>query len=127
MTRRVLVTGATGFVGSALARAMGERGLEVHALARPSADRRAVDGADVVWHAGDLIDAVSVERAVAALAGGGAFHRFVRNGQGTYLEELKPGGDRTLVEDPDSIRLIGRVAGFYRRMDEVAAVNLTQH
>jgi repressor LexA len=64
---------------------------------------------------------------VAELASGSAFHRFVRNGQGLYLESLRPGGERTLVEDPASLRVIGRVTGFYRRMDETGAVNLTQH
>jgi hypothetical protein len=61
------------------------------------------------------------------LASGSAFHRFVRNGQGLHLESFRPGGERTLVEDPASLRVIGRVTGFYRRMDEAGAANLTQH
>lgn len=55
------------------------------------------------------------------------FHRLLRNGQGVYLEALQPGGEKTLVEDIASLRLIGRVTGFYRRMDEAGAINLTQH
>lgn len=58
---------------------------------------------------------------------GSHFHRFVRNGKGLHLEALQPGGESTLVEDPDAFKLIGRVTGFYRRMDEAAALNLTQH
>jgi len=56
-----------------------------------------------------------------------AFHRFVRNGSGLYFEPLRPGGERTLIEDPSTVRLIGRVTGFYRRMDEAGALSLTQH
>jgi repressor LexA len=70
------------------------------------------DGAVVVAEAGD-------ESA--------AFHRLTRNGTGICLEALQPGGTTTLVEDADSLRVIGRVTGFYRRMDEAGAVNLTQH
>lgn len=55
------------------------------------------------------------------------FHRFSRNGVGVYLEALQPGGGKTLVEDASKLRIIGRVAGFYRRMDEVAAAHLTHH
>ena len=55
------------------------------------------------------------------------FHRLLRNGTGVYLEALQPGGEKTLVEDLATLRLIGRVTGFYRRMDEAGAINLTQH
>lgn len=64
---------------------------------------------------------------VAEVGDTSAFHRFSRNGQGVYLEALQPGGDTTHVEDASTLHVIGRVTGFYRRMDEVAAVNLTQH
>lgn len=52
----VLVTGATGFVGSSLVRALQDRGDEVHAVARPSSDREIVGGERVVWHSGELTD-----------------------------------------------------------------------
>lgn len=64
---------------------------------------------------------------VAEVGDESAFHRFIRNGKGIYLEALQPGGTTTFVEDADSLRVIGRVTGFYRRMDEAGAVNLTQH
>jgi len=64
---------------------------------------------------------------VAEVGGDSAFHRFSRNGRGVYLEALQPGGATTLVEDPDTLRIIGRVTGFYRRVDEVPAITLTQH
>jgi len=64
---------------------------------------------------------------VAEVGGTSTFHRFARNGRGIYLESLQPGGETTLVEDLESLRLVGRVAGFYRKMDEAGTVNLTQH
>jgi repressor LexA len=64
---------------------------------------------------------------VAELGGDSAFHRISRNGRGVHLEALHPGGGATVVEDADTLQIIGRVAGFYRRMDEVPAITLTQH
>lgn len=61
----VLVTGATGFVGSAVARLLLERGAAVRVLARPGSDRRNLDGLDVSICEGDLKDRASLERALA--------------------------------------------------------------
>jgi len=55
MTMRILMTGATGFLGSHLARAFVRRGDEVHAVSRPSSNRgRIGDEANrVTWHAAE--------------------------------------------------------------------------
>lgn len=50
-----LVTGATGFVGSAVARALLARGANVRILARPGSDRRNLRGLDVDVAEGDLL------------------------------------------------------------------------
>ena len=59
-----LVTGANGFVGSALARQLLQRGHEVKALVRPGSDRRNLENLDIALVEGDLTDAASLKRAV---------------------------------------------------------------
>jgi dihydroflavonol-4-reductase len=60
-----LVTGATGFVGSAVARALLARGETVRVMARIGSDRRNVDGLDVEIVEGDLRDPDARRKAVA--------------------------------------------------------------
>ncbi len=60
-----LVTGATGFVGSAVARTLLARGHSVRALVRAGGDRRNLDGLALELVEGDLRDPASLARAVA--------------------------------------------------------------
>ncbi len=60
-----LVTGATGFVGSAVTRALLERGAAVRVLVRPHSDRRNLEELHVEAVEGDLRDKASLERALA--------------------------------------------------------------
>jgi repressor LexA len=64
---------------------------------------------------------------VVRVGAGSLFHRFMKNGKGFHLEALRPGGDTTVVDDAEELTLIGRVTGLYRRLDDAAALNLTQH
>jgi dihydroflavonol-4-reductase len=70
--RRALVTGATGFVGAAVVRALLAEGWQVRALVRAGSDRRNVAALAVEEAVGDLTDAASLERAVAGCDA--AFH-----------------------------------------------------
>ena len=64
-TPPTLLTGATGFVGSAVARALLARGHRLRALARPNSDRRNLAGLDLEIAEGDLSDPASLARATA--------------------------------------------------------------
>jgi dihydroflavonol-4-reductase len=61
---RALVTGATGFVGAAVARALVREGWQVRALARPGSDRRNIQALPVEVSEGNLADRPSLERAL---------------------------------------------------------------
>ncbi|HEX7368863.1 MAG TPA: hopanoid-associated sugar epimerase [Rhodanobacteraceae bacterium] len=69
MTTRVLVSGANGFVGSAVVRALLGHGYAVRALARPSSDTANLDGLDVELVRGQLLDLPSLESALKNCAG----------------------------------------------------------
>ncbi len=59
-----LVTGANGFVGSAVMRCLLAAGHEVRCLVRPGSDRRNLDKSTVEISEGDLRDTASLQRAV---------------------------------------------------------------
>lgn len=63
---RSLVTGATGFLGSRLARRLVAGGERVLALARTTSDRRRLEGLEVDVLEGDVTDAPSIARALDA-------------------------------------------------------------
>jgi dihydroflavonol-4-reductase len=63
--KRTLVTGGTGFVGSAVIRALLAADASVVALVRPNSDRRNLTNLPVEQCEGRLEDAVSLERALA--------------------------------------------------------------
>lgn len=60
---KVLITGASGFVGSAVARGLLSRGHAVTALVRASSPRANLDGLDLAIAVGDMTDQASVEAA----------------------------------------------------------------
>ena len=61
---KALVTGVTGFIGSAVARALVRAGTEVRGLVRPGAARQALDGLAIETVSGDLNDAASLRSAL---------------------------------------------------------------
>jgi dihydroflavonol-4-reductase len=96
----VLVTGASGFLGSAIAAALRARGHAVRVLVRPSSPRTNVDAADIVCE-GDLRDRASL---ASALKGA----RFLFHAAADY---------RLWSRNPDEI-LRNNVEGTRRVMEE---------
>ncbi|MDR3416750.1 MAG: NAD-dependent epimerase/dehydratase family protein [Nevskia sp.] len=104
-----LVTGATGFVGSAVVRRLLDEGLAVRVLARPGSDRRNLAGLELEVAEGDLNDAASLRSACAGCAA--LFH--VAADYRTWApkpEELY----RANVEGTRSLLLAARDAGVQR-------------
>jgi dihydroflavonol-4-reductase len=84
---RVLVTGATGFVGSAIARAFLAAGYPVRALVRAASPRGNLAGLEIESVDGDICDASSLAHAVAGM-------RYVVHAAADY---------RLWARDPDAI------------------------
>ena len=95
-----LVTGATGFLGSHVARLLAERGEVVRVLARPSSDRRALAGLNAEVAAGDLRDAQSLGAALAGVRRvyhvAADYRLWARDPQEIYDSNV--GGTRNLLE-----------------------------
>ncbi len=106
---RVLITGANGFLGSALSRRMVGDGHRVRALVRPGSDASALEGVGVERVPGDVTDTASVQRAVEGaevvfhLAGlrrapeRSAFFRVNAEGTRTVCEAMLRVGARRMV------------------------------
>ena len=99
-TVRAVVTGATGFLGSRLARQLVDRGDDVCVLVRTTSDLRRLDGLDLETSPGDVTDRASVIRAMAGADV--VFHcaALVELGppDRTRLEEVNVGGTRDVLE-----------------------------
>ena len=61
----VLVTGATGFLGSHVARALAAQGAQLRLLVRPTSDPRNIEDLHAERVLGDLRDPASIEKALA--------------------------------------------------------------
>jgi nucleoside-diphosphate-sugar epimerase len=64
MIDTIAITGATGFVGTALTRRLAASGRKIRALIRPASTHKRPTGIDVGWIEGDLEDVASLGRLV---------------------------------------------------------------
>jgi len=58
---KVVLTGATGFVGGAVARRLAAEGAELHALTLPGSDRARLAGVPVTFHSGDITTSAGLD------------------------------------------------------------------
>ncbi|HEY2771341.1 MAG TPA: NAD-dependent epimerase/dehydratase family protein [Solirubrobacteraceae bacterium] len=95
-----LVTGATGFIGSHVARLLSERGDEVRALVRPGSTPAALEGLAARVVEGDVLDRRSVRRAMRGV--GRVFHLAGTTNLHVSRERafaLNVGGTRVVLEE----------------------------
>lgn len=109
MSAPILVTGATGFVGSRVVRQLLERGESVRVLARPGSPRSNLQGLDVDYVDGDLTRPDSL--APACRGCGGLFH--VAADYRLWVADPQA-LDRTNVEGTRSLLLAAKDAGIGR-------------
>ncbi len=102
----VLVTGASGFLGSAIAAALRARGDEVRVLVRPSSPRANLNSRDTVCE-GDLRDRASLASALKGV-------RFLFHAAADY---------RLWARDPEEIRR-NNVEGTRLIMDEALSAGV---
>lgn len=106
----VLVTGASGFVGAAVVRALLAAGRKVRALLRPSSDRRNVEGLAVDVRLGSLTEprslAAAIEGCDALYHVAADYRLWVRNPAEMYACNVD--GTRSLMEAALAAR-VGRI------------------
>jgi dihydroflavonol-4-reductase len=97
---KVFVTGATGFLGSHVARALAAQGADLRLLVRPTSDLQNIADVKAERITGDLRDPGSIEKAVSACEA--VFHvaadyrLWVRDPEQMYRSNVE--GTRTLLE-----------------------------
>ena len=106
---KVLVTGATGFIGGNLARELWRRGDDVRALVRPGSNRLTIEDTGIVPVEGDILDRESVDRAVQGCEA--LFHVAASY---TFWSRDPAGVSRTNVEGTVNVLNAARQAGVSR-------------
>jgi|SRR5579875_300177 len=123
VSRLSLVTGATGFVGSAVVRALLAQGYPVRALVRKGSDQRNLAGLSLELVEGDLADQTALARAVSGC-------RYVFHIAADYRLWVPDPAEmmRTNVEGTKNVMEAALAAGVERvvHCSSVAALGLTE-
>ena len=123
---KAVITGATGFVGGAVARRFVDEGLEVHALALPGSNRDRLAGLPITWHTGDMTTADLPD----ALFDGASWvvHAAGMLGRAGVAEEtyqlINAEGTRHVLAAVDEARRQGRTAAADLRVLHVSSAGV---
>jgi nucleoside-diphosphate-sugar epimerase len=85
--RRVVVTGAAGFLGATLVRRLQQAGAEPYAIVRPSTDPWRLQGLRVAIHRVDLCDEPAVHRVLVAVRPADVLHCAAAHGHPVSAED----------------------------------------
>ena len=120
---KVLVTGATGFIGGNLARELWRRGHTVRALVRPGSSLLTIEDTGVERATGDILDLASVERAASGCEA--VFHCAAAY---TFWSQDPQSVRRTNVEGTANVMQAARKAGVSRVVytSTVSTIGLAQ-
>ncbi len=115
---RVLVTGASGFLGHGVVRAALAAGHEARCLLRPTSDTSRIDG--LAWEraTGDMLDPASLARAMRGA--GGVVHLA---GISDWMEIDSPEMIRTTVEGTRNVLAAARAEGLHVRVVYVSSIS----
>ncbi len=122
---KVVITGATGFVGSALAQALSGDNVDLHALTRPTSNLHRVKHLPITWHVGDITkpeslhhvfdDADWVIHAAGMLGRAGVpnstYRRINTGGTNNVLAEIVDSGARPRIVYISSAGVLGPFEG----------------
>lgn len=120
--KTVLVTGATGFTGSVLARKLALGGAVVHAIARPSSDVTPFSDLPIRWFRGDVFDPAVIKEAIAGVTH--VFHL------AAAYREAKAGEAMNHCVHVESTRLIAQAARAnpsFQRFVHISTVGVHGH
>lgn len=103
-------------------RLAGEKGaFFVQARAEELAPLGCLEGDYVLLEPTGVGDVAEGSFVAARVEGRPAYYRFNRNGHSVVLHPLVGKSAPTLVENPETLVLLGRITGIYRRMDHLPA------
>jgi nucleoside-diphosphate-sugar epimerase len=94
----LLITGATGFIGSHLVEALARRGIVARALVRATSDRSLLERFGMEWTIGDLGDPLALRRAVADVDTVVHLAAATRTLRATGFQEVNTAGTLRLIE-----------------------------
>ena len=104
---KVVVTGANGFLGSWLTKALVSRGYDVHILARPTSDLSDLKGVNFKTLFGDVTDPVSLEKAFAGAQG--VFHLAgvvaYRHEERAQMEKVNVQGAANVIQAAEKMKV----------------------